>query len=291
MGSRLDEKHALIIAELHYLKVPEPLSLEVFFANRSKTTFSFKICHHSGRQQTEESAVGVLRSCAEEANMTSVLPKLHRRYAWQTKSAKQAAATAAGATPAPATPVRGSTSLPALRVTRSADKRQDAADEALAPCAADEVLRPGAAAVPRAPARGQEQVGDSTFETAEGGVSLVVVGCLPAAAAVVHDVAGADIAAQCSANFLAAAGLSACACILVAAQWHILVNITHVCSPPGKPACAVTLPSQQHALWLAACVRLCPAAHSTPSHAGHLPCRMLPAWCISYAPHWLTGRL
>ncbi|KAF6244148.1 hypothetical protein COO60DRAFT_1600013, partial [Scenedesmus sp. NREL 46B-D3] len=165
MDSRLDEKHALIIAELHYLKVPEPLSLEVFFANRSKTTFSFKICHHSGRQQTEESAVGVLRSCAEEANMTSVLPQTAQAVCLADQSAKQAAATAAGATPAPCH-----------------------AHEALAPCAADEVLRPGAAAVPRAPARGQE---------------------------------------QCSANFLAAAGLSACACILVAAQWHILVNITH----------------------------------------------------------------
>jgi hypothetical protein len=62
MGNKLREKHAQIIAELHFLRVPVPLGLEPFYANKDKDQFYYKILHRSGRTETGELALGKDRS-------------------------------------------------------------------------------------------------------------------------------------------------------------------------------------------------------------------------------------
>jgi hypothetical protein len=57
--------------------------------------------------------------------MTTLVPELTQWYRFKARPAAEAAAPA-DVTPAPATPVGGSRPLPALRVTRSADRSQRA---------------------------------------------------------------------------------------------------------------------------------------------------------------------
>jgi hypothetical protein len=58
MGNRLRAKHAQIIAELRFLRVPVPLEVVPFFANKNQEQFFFKITHSSGKTETGEVSLG-----------------------------------------------------------------------------------------------------------------------------------------------------------------------------------------------------------------------------------------
>jgi hypothetical protein len=114
-----------------------------------------------------------------------MVSSLDRFYKWQAdpEDVEEAAAAeaAADSTPAPATPVRGSRPLPAVRVTRAAEKRLEAEDELLTPdahAAAAASLRTGsrgAAAEPRAAAHRAQQHDDDTWQAADELVRIFLV--------------------------------------------------------------------------------------------------------------------
>jgi hypothetical protein len=54
MDPRLRKKHAQIMAELHLLGVPVPLSLEPGYSCKAHTGFTFKVSHRSGKIETGE---------------------------------------------------------------------------------------------------------------------------------------------------------------------------------------------------------------------------------------------
>jgi hypothetical protein len=116
--------------------------------------------------------------------MNNVLHSLPRFYKWQAdpEQVVEAAAAAADSTPAPATPQRGSRPLPVLRVTRSADKRQQTEDELLTPdacaAAAASPRSKRAAAVPRAASHRAQQQNIDAWEATEKQVRKILIALL-----------------------------------------------------------------------------------------------------------------
>jgi hypothetical protein len=73
MGNRLRAKHAQIIAELRYLRVPVPLEVVPFFANKNQEQFFFNISHSSGRTETGEVSLG--KDCDTELALLLLTPQ------------------------------------------------------------------------------------------------------------------------------------------------------------------------------------------------------------------------